>query len=243
MDQNAIKLYESLFTIEEMLTEVVAECANASDLANQANLSEVSKRLRAGLLSPLQAFLDQKTPTSMSTLIEIADGIPAPRMTEAVQSHNEAIEETYEEEPEQQYEEYSQTGNPKYDDMFNNLLESSKEFTSAGRKFKLDEIDKPAESELEHPIAAVPNANNPPRMPGQKEKVEFDGMENWRSVLSESGSGPSGPQGGDAGDIAHTIMNLSENDVEGLTPSSNPPTQSNPNMDIDNDVGNILANL
>lgn len=239
MDQNAVKLYESLFTIEEMLTEVVAECANASTLANRANLSEVSKRLHAGLLTPLQIFLDQKTPTSMSTLVEIADGIPTARMTETVQQYDNDYEEP---EAEQEYE-YSQTGNPKYDDMFNKLFESSKELVSAGRKFKLDEINAPSEQELEKPIAATPLANNPPRMPGQKERVEFDGMENWRSVLSEGSAGPPRLSGGDAGDIASTIMNLSENDVEGLTPSPNPPRRSNPNIDIDSDVSNILANL
>lgn len=237
-----------------MLTEVIAECVNASNLANQAHLSEVSKRLHIGLLSPLQEFLDGKTPTSMSTLIEIADGIPAPRLseqspqkqaiveTEAAPIEDDTIDEANEQE---RYAEYSQTGNPKYDDMFNSLLESSKEFVRAGRKFKLDEIDQPAEAELEPPITDVPSAaNNPPRMPGQKEKVEFDGMENWRSVLGESGAGAMGaPTGGDAGDIAHTLLNLPESEVEGLIPSSNPPQQSNPNMEVDSDVSNILSNL
>lgn len=253
MDQNAVKLYESLFTIEEMLTEVVGECANASKFANQAQLSEVSRRLQAGLLEPLQEFLDQKTPTSMSTLIEIADGIPAPRLTESTPRRQyEETSDEYEDEDQdenetdeyEQYEEYSQTGDPKYDSMFNGLLESSKELTRAGRKFKLDEIDKPDKSEIEEPIAALPDDKNPPpQMPGQKEKVEFDGMENWRSVLSEGSPGPSGPAGGDAGDIVSTLSSLSENDVEGLTPSANPPKQSNPNTDVDSDVSNILANL
>lgn len=242
MDQNAVKLYESLFTIEEMLTEVVAECANASELASQAHLSEISKRLHAGLLAPLEAFLDQRTPTSMSTLIEIADGVPAPRMTEAtpaapLQRYEEPYEEE-EDEDERYDEELSDTGNPKYDDMFNNLLESSKELTSAGRKFKLDEIDKPDESELEHPITATPTVNNPPRLPGQREKVEFDGMENWRSIVNEST--PSQPGGG-AEDAINSIMNFSE--ATPATPPQGSPEIGNASSDVDPSVANILSNL
>jgi hypothetical protein len=245
VDQNAIKLYESLYTIEEMLTEVVAECATASKLAKSSNLSEISDRLQAGLLRPLQIFLDGKTPTSMATLIEIADGIPAPRLTETTPQQYEDEDDYEEDEQPEQYEErLSHTGNPKYDDMFNKLFESSIDIEQTGRiKFKLDEIGKPSDQELEKPISALPAANNPPRLPGQKEKVEFDGMENWRSILKESSSGPSRLSGGDAGDIAHTLMNLSENDVEGLIPTANPPKRSNASVDLDPDIDNILSNL
>jgi hypothetical protein len=129
--------------------------------------------------------------------------------------------------------------------MFNNLLESSKELTQAGRKFKLDEINQPSEMEIEKPISMdLTKMNNPPpTQPMQKKSVEFDGMENWRSVLSESAPGPSRPQGGDAGDVVNAIMGMSESDVAGLTPSPGGPAQSNPNTDIDADVSNILSSL
>jgi len=242
MDQNAVKLYDSLFTIEEMLTEVVAECATASELANKSNLSEIATRLRAGLLDPLQEFLDENGPTSMATIVEIADGIPAPRLTERKQAS--PIQERVEESEETAY---SQSGDPKYDNMFNSLLKSSKEIEETGRvKFKLDEVNSPSEADLEKPISVNLDEmkNPPPQMPGARSTgVEFDGMENWRNVLSESTPEPSRPQGGDAGDMASAIMGMSESDVVGPSPSSGNPSQANPSADLDADVSSILSSL
>lgn len=229
MSNDVEQLYESLFTFEQMLTESIAQCAEVFELAERAGLSHVSQKLKRGIITQLSTFLDGNTEHSMPSIVESIEGDP---QSEQLQEEHQDLQ-------------YSNSGNPKYDEMFNKLLESSVEIEQTGRtKFKLDEINRPSEHELEHPIASLPPANNPPRLPSQKEKVEFDGMENWRSLMNEGSSrgGGSAPAG-DAGDIARTIMNLSENDVEGLMPSSNPPRQSNPNMDVDSDVGNILANL
>lgn len=222
------QLYESLFTLEQMLTESIAQCAEVFEIAEHAGLSHVTEALKRSIIPQLNTFLDSDTEYSMSAIVESVERGPQEHLTERAQ-------------PQPQY---SNSGNPKYDDMFNRLLESSAEIEQTGRvTFKLDEVSTPTEDEIEHvrhPLAEA-GIGQPPRPPGQKEKVEFDGMENWRSVLNESSNISAPSRGGGAEDAINDIMNFSE--AMPSHPPQGSPEIGNTSADVDASVANILSNL
>lgn len=233
MDQKMVEVYDSLLTLEGMLTEAISECAEAAQKAHNAGLDEIANRLGQGILPQIHVFLDSTEPHSMQALLEIADGVPP---TSRVQE-TRAIEQ-----PSQEPVEYSHSGNPKYDEMFNNLLESSRQ---TKHTFKLDQAPDPEEIEqTEHPLLSERDKNAPRQpMERRKEEVAFDGMENWRSMINESSS--SGPSG-DAGDIVNTLMNIDEGslDMGGAAPSPNPPqTGNNDGIEVDPSIAGALAGM
>ena len=246
MKAEVLKLYEDLFVIEEMLKGVVEACKEASATANSAGASSIAARVTSLSEVITEQVLNGNLDCSVGVILQEADMIPPNGGEPIGTSIKRVTEQEYPTEMnfsqirEHVTPEYEDTGNPAMDKMFNNLLESSQELEKNKKfQFKLDKEDKVEEGvQTMNPLTGSKYQGQAPVQPmaRKSEEAKFDGMENWRSVLSEGSGQPSRAEG--AGDMVNILANMNESDIDmgGIRQSANPPRQMNRQTDMGDDI-------